>query len=164
MADGSSPSDTQLGISDGEFLFETEIPYDSMASPNSLPSPSSSASGSSFTLLPPGTLVEPSVRSHTKFQVVKTRMISITIYLPAHISYIKMLFCFQQKRKLDPVDEQLLKALKDNKSEDDEWDKFCSSLAPKLRKLSSKPEVGTLAQLKILQVIYDLESQETSQM
>jgi len=59
------------------------------------------------------------------------------------------------------VDEQILKAIHEDSSKgDDEWDKFCASLAPKLRKLNSKPEVGTLAQLKILQVIYGLETQQ----
>jgi len=79
-------------------------------------------------------------------------------YVECSIKSKTIYFNFQ-KRKVDSLDEELLKALKKpDLPAEDEWDYFCRSLAPKLRRINSvNPVGGTAIQFKILQIVHETE-------
>ena len=82
-------------------------------------------------------------------------------YVKKWLLTVFLKFTFQ-KRKLDPVDEQLLKVLKAGDQNEDEWDDFGKTLAKKLRRMDAQaPGFGTAAESKIFQLLYDMESQRT---
>lgn len=98
--------------------------------------------------------VTAAVRSHSKFGKVSILLLTKTEYLK-----LKIISAIQKKR-IDEFESEVLKVL--GKDEHDEFEKFCLSLAPKIRRLHEKnPMAAAQVQINLQQVLFDAEFKET---